>query len=86
MLIRFYTGVEKGEAHITADMITSLFRSATRGAAPYNNWFIDGILDGVAFVRSLSSLLPPLKGVHDATDCYTDLAEERGQESHGSPP
>jgi 3-dehydrosphinganine reductase len=43
-------GVEKGETHITADLITSLFRASTRGAAPKNNWILDGIYDFIAYV------------------------------------
>ncbi|EJD42259.1 oxidoreductase [Auricularia subglabra TFB-10046 SS5] len=37
-------GVAAGRAHITADFVTSLFRTTTRGAAPYNNVFVDAVL------------------------------------------
>ncbi|KAG2070775.1 NAD(P)-binding protein [Suillus decipiens] len=41
-------GVEKGHAHITADLITSLFRASTRGCAPRSNAAFDFVLDLVA--------------------------------------
>jgi 3-dehydrosphinganine reductase len=41
-------GVEKGHAHITADLITSLFRASTRGCAPRSNAALDFVLDLVA--------------------------------------
>ncbi|KAG1796334.1 uncharacterized protein HD556DRAFT_1234542 [Suillus plorans] len=44
------SGVEKGHAHITADLITSLFRASTRGCAPRSNAALDFVLDLVAFV------------------------------------
>lgn len=43
-------GVEKGHAHITADLITSLFRASTRGCAPRSNAALDFVLDLVALV------------------------------------
>ncbi|KIK40434.1 hypothetical protein CY34DRAFT_107785 [Suillus luteus UH-Slu-Lm8-n1] len=43
-------GVEKGHAHITADLITSLFRASTRGCAPRSNAALDFVLDLVAHV------------------------------------
>ncbi|KNZ78088.1 3-ketodihydrosphingosine reductase TSC10, partial [Termitomyces sp. J132] len=45
-----FKGVESGRVHITGDLITSLFRSSTRGATPHNNWILDGIYDFVAFI------------------------------------
>jgi len=47
-----FQGVEKGQAHITGDLITSLFRASTRGAAPKNNWIIDGLYDMIAYVAT----------------------------------
>lgn len=44
------SGVEKGHAHITADLITSLFRASTRGSAPRSNAALDFVLDLVALV------------------------------------
>ncbi|KAG2104719.1 uncharacterized protein F5147DRAFT_703680 [Suillus discolor] len=44
------SGVEKGHAHITADLITSLFRASTRGCAPRSNAALDFVLDLVALV------------------------------------
>ncbi|KAJ8589599.1 NAD(P)-binding protein [Rhizopogon salebrosus TDB-379] len=43
-------GVENGHAHITADLITSLFRASTRGAAPRSNAALDIVLDLVALI------------------------------------
>lgn len=45
-------GIEKGETHITADLITSLFRASTRGSAPKNNWILDAIYDSIAFLAT----------------------------------
>ncbi|KAG1826562.1 hypothetical protein EV424DRAFT_1390915 [Suillus variegatus] len=44
------SGVEKGHAHIAADLITSLFRASTRGCAPRSNAALDFVLDLVALV------------------------------------
>jgi 3-dehydrosphinganine reductase len=51
-------GIESGHMHITADLITSLFRASTRGSAPKNNWILDGIYDLIAYVCPLSTALP----------------------------
>ncbi|KAF8060220.1 oxidoreductase [Lyophyllum atratum] len=48
--LALYKGVENGHAHITGDLITSLFRSSTRGASPKNSWFLDGIYDLIAYI------------------------------------
>ncbi|KAF9484789.1 oxidoreductase [Pholiota conissans] len=45
-----YKGVVKGHAHITGDLITSLFSAGTRGAAPRNNWLLEALFDMVAFI------------------------------------
>lgn len=45
-----FNGVENGEFHITADLITNLFKSSTRGCAPRGNAFLDTVLDFVALV------------------------------------
>ncbi|KAF8194594.1 oxidoreductase [Pholiota molesta] len=45
-----YKGVVKGHAHITGDVITSLFSAGTRGAAQRNNWLLDALFDMVAFI------------------------------------
>jgi len=47
-----FNGVANGQVHITGDLITSLFRASTRGAAYYSNWFIDGLYDGIAFLAT----------------------------------
>ena len=44
-------GVQNGDVHITADLITSLFRASTRGAAYRYNWFLDALFDLIGFVR-----------------------------------
>ncbi|THH13702.1 hypothetical protein EW146_g6544 [Bondarzewia mesenterica] len=41
-------GFKKGQAHITADMMTDFFRASTRGSAPVNNWILDGLIDFAA--------------------------------------
>ncbi|KAJ7207147.1 hypothetical protein GGX14DRAFT_567712 [Mycena pura] len=41
-------GVQNGHAHITADMITTLFRASTRGAAHRHNMFLDPLYDFLA--------------------------------------
>ncbi|KAF9233101.1 hypothetical protein BU15DRAFT_54336 [Melanogaster broomeanus] len=45
-----FKGVERGDFHITADLITSLFKASTRGNAPRGNWVIDSVLDIVALI------------------------------------
>jgi len=47
-----FRGIERGETHITADLITSLFRASTRGSAPKNNWILDAIYDFIAFLAT----------------------------------
>ena len=53
-----FNGVENGEFHITADLITSLFKSSTRGCSPRGNAFLDTALDFVALVSYLSPSCP----------------------------
>ncbi|KAG6807789.1 hypothetical protein H0H92_006392 [Tricholoma furcatifolium] len=50
--LALYKGVECGQVHITGDLITSLFRSSTRGASPRNNWILDGLFDFVAYIAT----------------------------------
>jgi len=50
--LALYNGVENGQVHITGDLITSLFRSSTRGASPRNNWVLDGLYDFAAFIAT----------------------------------
>ncbi|KAF8238737.1 NAD(P)-binding protein [Tricholoma matsutake] len=38
-----FRGVEKGQFHITADFLGSVFRCSTRGSTPHNNVFMDTI-------------------------------------------
>ncbi|KIM37795.1 hypothetical protein M413DRAFT_448300 [Hebeloma cylindrosporum] len=45
-----YKGVESGRAHITGDLITSLFSASTRGATYRHNWLLEGLFDMVAFI------------------------------------
>ncbi|KAF9526241.1 oxidoreductase [Crepidotus variabilis] len=48
--VSLWKGIEKGDAHITADFSTSLFRASGRGAMPRNNWILDGLYDFVAYI------------------------------------
>ncbi|KAF8153817.1 oxidoreductase [Crassisporium funariophilum] len=48
--LAMYQGVVNGSAHITYDLITSLLRASTRGAAHRSSWIIEGLYDMVAFV------------------------------------
>ncbi|KAI5980831.1 hypothetical protein EDD15DRAFT_2145604, partial [Pisolithus albus] len=41
---------QRGDHHITADLITSLFRASTRGSAPRSNAFVDTVLDLAAWI------------------------------------
>ncbi|RDB18310.1 3-ketodihydrosphingosine reductase TSC10 [Hypsizygus marmoreus] len=50
--LAMFKGVESGQAHITGDLITALFRSSTRGASPRNNWILDGLFDFVAYIAT----------------------------------
>lgn len=43
-------GVQRGDHHITADLITSLFCASTRGSAPRRNVFVDTVLDFIALI------------------------------------
>ncbi|KAJ6577430.1 oxidoreductase [Mycena capillaripes] len=43
-------GIQKGHTHITADMITTLFRASTRGVAPRHNMLLDVVYDLAAMV------------------------------------
>ncbi|TFK50618.1 oxidoreductase [Heliocybe sulcata] len=45
-------GIADGHTHISGDMITELFRAATRGSAPYHNFLYDCCLDMVAFIAT----------------------------------
>ncbi|KAJ3493898.1 hypothetical protein NLJ89_g10916 [Agrocybe chaxingu] len=44
-----FKGMESGETHITADLITTLFRASTRGSSYRSNWFLDALYDMVAY-------------------------------------
>ncbi|KDQ12773.1 hypothetical protein BOTBODRAFT_56572 [Botryobasidium botryosum FD-172 SS1] len=43
-------GVYKDQVHISSNLITSLFRASTRGAAPYHNPFADACLGIIAWI------------------------------------
>lgn len=45
-----FRGLQRGQVHISCDIITSLFSASTRGVTPRNNWLLDGLLDFVAYV------------------------------------
>ncbi|KAK7059616.1 3-ketodihydrosphingosine reductase TSC10 [Favolaschia claudopus] len=48
--VALFEGVRAGHAHITADMITTLFRASTRGVAPRHNIFLDPLYDMAAYI------------------------------------
>ncbi|GLB45727.1 putative oxidoreductase [Lyophyllum shimeji] len=50
--LALFRGVECGQVHITGDLITTLFRSSTRGASPRNNWIMDGLYDFAAYIAT----------------------------------
>jgi hypothetical protein len=63
-------GVQKGLAHITCDILTSLFRASSRGSTPHSNYIIDGVYDAVAYVRGgVSAYLPALASDEPSVVC-----------------
>ncbi|KZT21779.1 oxidoreductase [Neolentinus lepideus HHB14362 ss-1] len=50
--IALLQGVADGHTHISGDMITELFRAATRGSAPSHNFIYDCCLDAIAFIAT----------------------------------
>jgi len=48
------SGVSKSQAHISGDLITSLFRVSTRGATPNHNLVVDAVLGLIGWVRWLT--------------------------------
>ncbi|KAF8812948.1 oxidoreductase, partial [Phlegmacium glaucopus] len=50
--LALFKGVQNGHAHITADLITSLFRASTRGTAYKCNWFLDVLFDLITFIAT----------------------------------
>jgi len=48
--LALFKGVQNGDVHITGDLITSIFRASTRGGAYRCNWFLDALLDMIAFI------------------------------------
>ena len=51
-----FKGVENGDFHITADLITNLFKASTRGSSPRGNVLFETVLDIAAWVGPLSRL------------------------------
>jgi 3-dehydrosphinganine reductase len=47
LIANIYTGVKKGEFHITDTFIASLFRTSTRGASPFGSNVLKDLLFGV---------------------------------------
>ncbi|THH04008.1 hypothetical protein EW146_g10292, partial [Bondarzewia mesenterica] len=43
-------GVKRGRFQITGNFITELFRASSRAASPRRNWFVDALLDVIAFI------------------------------------
>jgi 3-dehydrosphinganine reductase len=47
LIANIYTGVQKGEFHITDTFIASLFRTSTRGASPFGSNVLKDLLFGL---------------------------------------
>lgn len=45
-----FAGVERGDFHISADLLTDIFRAGTRGAAPRVNWVFEIVYDVISYV------------------------------------
>ncbi|KAJ3885238.1 oxidoreductase [Lentinula edodes] len=43
-------GVQRGEFHITADILGDIFRSSTIGATPHNNVILDGVYATIGWI------------------------------------
>ncbi|KAJ7201661.1 oxidoreductase [Mycena pura] len=53
-------GIKKGHAHITADMITTLFRASTRGVTPRHNALLDIVYDIAAMICHAKQIIRPI--------------------------
>ncbi|KAJ7054992.1 oxidoreductase [Mycena amicta] len=71
-------GVQKGEAHITADMITSLFRACTRGATPSNNVLLDVLYDILGWITGPFWRSSVAKRVRAHKEEHRQHLQERG--------
>lgn len=47
LIPNIYTGIEKGDFHITDTFIADLFRTSTRGASPFGSNVLKDLLFGV---------------------------------------
>ncbi|KAF4623314.1 hypothetical protein D9613_002306 [Agrocybe pediades] len=45
-----YKGIVNGPAHISSNLLTSLFAASTRGAVLRDNWILDALYDMIAFI------------------------------------
>jgi 3-dehydrosphinganine reductase len=45
-------GVQRGDFHITSDLLGNIFRSSTRGPTPQNNILMDAIYGVIGYVSS----------------------------------
>lgn len=45
-------GVARGDFHISADLLTDIFRAGTRGAAPRTNWLFEIVYNIISYVCS----------------------------------
>ena len=67
-----FKGLQRGQVHITCDLITSLFSASTRGGTPRNSWLLDGLLDFVAYVCSfLAYFCKPAADVRCSLRCLS---------------
>ncbi|KAJ7180157.1 oxidoreductase [Mycena crocata] len=64
-------GVQKGDFHISADLLANIFRSSTRGATPHNNVFLDAFYSLFGWVglpiwrRSVDASIVEHRAEHD---------------------
>jgi 3-dehydrosphinganine reductase len=47
-----FLAVQRGEFHITPDILGNIFRSSTIGATPHNNVLLDGVYASIGWVRT----------------------------------
>ena len=57
VLIREIVGFARGDHHISADLLTDLFRAGTRGSAPRVNFVVEAVYDFISYVGSISTLV-----------------------------
>ncbi|EAU87444.1 oxidoreductase [Coprinopsis cinerea okayama7 len=50
--LAMFKGMERGDAHISGDILTSLFAASTRGATYRTNFLLEGLFDFVAYIAT----------------------------------